>query len=71
MNNYELTENMRVWLQELYREGAENFYGGASNLHLAALGSCGESAAQLEYYAEEEREFARILEAMAAELEEN
>ena len=71
MNNYKLTENMRLWLQKIYRESAENFYGGASNLHLMALGSNGESAGQLEYYAEEQREFGRILEAMATELEEN
>ncbi|MDD6828069.1 MAG: hypothetical protein PUE12_18525 [Oscillospiraceae bacterium] len=68
MGNDILTENMKFWLKELYNDAAEDFYGGASNLHLMALGSEGESAGQLEYYAEEQRAFANILKSKANEI---
>ena len=68
MNDYVLTENMKFWLKELYNDEAEEFYVGASNLHLMALGSEGESAGQLESYAEEQRAFANILKSRANEI---
>lgn len=68
MDNGILTENMKFWLKEIYNEAAEDFYVGASNLHLMALGSEGESAGQLEHYAEEQRAFANILKSMVDEI---
>ena len=64
-----MTETMKIWLKQLYLDAAEQHRGAASNEHLWALGSTGESAAQHEYYAEENRAFAEILEDMAENLE--
>lgn len=69
MNSQALTENMKIWLQELYRAEAKEHRGTTSNCHIMALGSDGESAAQFEEFADEHREFAEILETMANELE--
>jgi hypothetical protein len=63
-----MTETMKFWLRNLYLREAEEHRGAASNWHLAALGSEGESAVQCEEYAEENREFADILEKMAKEI---
>lgn len=65
-----MTETMKIWLKQLYLDAAEEHRGAASNEHLWALGSDGESAAQHEYYAEENRAFAEILEDMANKIEE-
>lgn len=64
----ELTETQKVWLRQLYLEGAEAHKGTASNCHIAALGSEDEEAAMFEMSAEENREFAEILEKMAKEV---
>lgn len=56
------TENMKLWLRELYDKEIEEAKGAASNEHLWALGSDGESAIQHEMYAEEQREYIKILE---------
>ena len=64
-----MTETMKIWLKQLYLDAAEEHRGAANNEHLWALGSTGESAAQHEYYAEENRAFAEILEDMAENLE--
>ena len=70
MDNCVLTETMKIWLKELYLEKAKDHKETASNCHLWALGSDdAESAAQWEYYTEEHREFAHILECLAKELE--
>jgi len=64
-----LTENQQEWLENIYSSEASEFRCGADNLHLAALGSSTqEEAVQLEQYADEQREFAAILENMAKEL---
>ena len=69
MCNCVLTETMKIWLKDIYLSNAKEFRGGASNLHLIALGSENEDATQLEGYAEEQREFASILESLAEELD--
>lgn len=69
MENYTLTETMKVWLKDLYLDKANEFRGSAKNSHLMALGSDEqEDAVQFERYADEQREFARILEVMAKEI---
>lgn len=70
MPSYTLTENMKMWLKELYLNEAEEHRVAASNSHLWALGSeTQESAIQWETYAEEHKEFAKILEIMAKQME--
>ena len=69
MCNQVLTETMKIWLKDIYLSNAKEFRGGASNLHIIALGSDGEGATQLEGYADEQREFANILESLAEELD--
>ena len=65
-----LTENMKMWLQQMYRNEAKEQRGTASNCHIFALGSdTQEDAEQFEQFADEHREFANILENMAKELE--
>lgn len=67
-----LTENMKIWLKELYINEAADNRITASNCHLWALGSdTPEGAAQWEEYAEEHRDFAIVLEKMAEELDSN
>lgn len=66
-----MTENMKIWLKELYLEAAEEHYGAASNEHLWALGSDDDETAMLhEMNADENRAFAMILEDMAKKIEE-
>lgn len=66
-----MTETMKIWLKALYLEAAEQHYGAARNEHLWALGSdTSEEAAQHEYYADENRAFAMMLEDMAKKIEE-
>ena len=65
-----LTENMKLWLQQMYRNEAEEHRGTASNCHIFALGSdTQEDAEQFEQFADEHREFADILDAMAEEIQ--
>lgn len=67
-----LTENMKMWLQQMYRNEAKEQRGTAENCHIFALGSdTQEDAEQFEQFAEEHREFANILDAMADELDED
>lgn len=63
-----LTEIQKDWLRNLYLREAEECRGAASNNHHFALGSEGEEAAQFEEYAEENRNFAVILESMAKDI---
>lgn len=66
-----MTENMKIWLKELYLKAAEEHYGAASNEHLWALGSDNDEAAMLhEMNADENRAFAMMLEGMAKKIEE-
>ena len=66
-----MTENMKIWLKELYLEAAEEHYGAASNEHLWALGSDNDEASMLhEMNADEHRAFAIMLEDMANKIEE-
>ena len=66
-----MTENMKIWLKELYLEAAEEHLGAASNEHLWALGAPTDEASMLhEMNADEHRAFAMILETMANNIEE-
>lgn len=66
-----MTENMKIWLKELYENEAENHLETARFEHLCALGSPnGEVAMLHEMNAEEHREFARELRYMAKKIEE-
>lgn len=70
MDNCVLTENMKTWLKELYKQEAKEHNAAASMCHTWALGSdTQESAVQWEGYADEHREFAHILECLANELD--
>lgn len=70
MPSYTLTENMKMWLKDLYLHEAEEHRIVASNYHLWALGSkTQEDAIMYETYAEENKEFANILEIMAKQME--
>ena len=64
-----MTENMKLWLRQLYLEAAEDHLVAASNEHLWALGapSC-EAAAMHEDNADENRAFAMMLREMADEI---
>lgn len=64
-----MTENMKLWLQKLYLDAADEHHEAAKNCHIFAMGSeTQESAIQFEAYADEHREFVRILEGMAKEI---
>lgn len=66
-----MTENMKIWLKELYLEAAEEHLGAASNEHLWSLGAPTDEASMLhEMNADEHRAFAMILETMANNIEE-
>lgn len=70
MENYSLTKRMEEWLARVYTTAAANHRSVANNCHLWALGSqTNREATYFEQAADEHREFARILEAMAKELE--
>lgn len=69
MKNYTMTENMKLWLKDIYLREAENHRKTASNYHLWALGSHTDVHANMyEKFADEHREFARILETMANDI---
>ena len=64
-----MTELQKIWLRNLYLEAAEQHKGAAVNEHIWALGSeTPEQAADHEYYAKENREFAIMLKEMAEEV---
>ena len=66
-----MTENMKIWLKELYLEAAEEHLVAASNEHLWALGApTGEASMLHEMNADEHRAFAMILQSMADKIEE-
>lgn len=61
-----MTENMKIWLKELYLNAAKEHRVAASNEHLWALGSDNEEAMMLhEINAAENMDFADILTDMA------
>lgn len=61
-----MTENMKLWLKNLYEEEAENHLETAKFEHLCALGAPTNEASILhELNADEHRAFARILMNMA------
>ena len=61
-----MTENMKLWLKELYLNAAKEHRGAASNEHLWALGSDTEEAMTLhEINAAENMDFADMLTDMA------
>lgn len=57
-----MTDNIKFWLTEMYNNEIEEARCAASNEHLWALGSDGESALQHEMNAEEQRDYVRVLE---------
>lgn len=64
-----MTENMKIWLRALYLETAEEAWSAAKHEHLCALGSDTDEASVMhELNADEQRQFAELLEDMAAEL---
>lgn len=66
-----MTENMKIWLKELYLEAAEEHFGTASNEHLWALGAPTDEASMLhEMNADEHRAFANMLTFMAHNIKE-
>lgn len=66
-----MTENMKIWLKELYLSEANDHLETARFEHLCALGSPNNEAAMLhEMNADEHREFANILKSMATKIEE-
>jgi hypothetical protein len=70
MDNCALSETMKEWLKKLYLEGAKEHQEYASNCHLFALGSeTQDGSIQFEEFADKHREFARILENLAEELD--
>lgn len=61
-----MTENMQIWLKELYLTEANDHLETAKFEHLCALGSpTGEAAMLHEMNADEHRAFANILKDMA------
>lgn len=61
-----MTENMKLWLKNLYEEEAENHLETAKFEHLCALGAPTNEASILhELNVDEHRAFARILMNMA------
>ena len=66
-----MTENMKIWLKELYRTEANNHLETARFEHLCALGAPNGEASMLhEMNADEHRAFATILKSMANKIEE-
>jgi hypothetical protein len=66
-----MTENMKIWLRELYLEQADDHLETARFEHLCALGAPTDEASMLhEMNADEHRAFAMILESMANKIEE-
>ena len=66
-----MTENMKIWLKELYLNEANDHLETARFEHLCALGAPTDEASMLhEMNADEHREFANILTFMANNIEE-
>ena len=66
-----MTENMKIWLKELYLNEANDHLETARFEHLCALGApTGEASMLHEMNADEHRAFAMILEDMANKIEE-
>ena len=64
-----MTENMKIWLKELYLQEADAHNEAAKFEHLCALGSIDSEAAMLhEINAKEHWEFVSVLETMAEEI---
>lgn len=64
-----MTENMKIWLKELYLEAAEEHRVAADNEHIWALGSDTEDEIMMhEINAAENRDFADMLIAMAKKI---
>lgn len=64
-----MTENMKLWLKHLYFEAAEQHRDAASNEHIWALGSDGETAMLHAQNSVEHVKFADMLTQMANALE--
>lgn len=64
-----MTENIKFWLRNLYMEEMGEALGAASNEHLWALGSDGESAEQHEANSAEQYEYASILNRLSDDIE--
>ena len=65
-----MTENMKIWLKNLYEEAAEDHLAAASNERLWSKGSDTDEAAMLHMQnAKEHWEFADILKEMVNDLE--
>ena len=66
-----MTENMKIWLKELYENEANDHLETARFEHLCALGSSTNEASMLhEMNADEHRTFAMELQHMAKKIEE-
>lgn len=66
-----MTENMKIWLKELYLNEANDHLETARFEHLCALGAPTDEASMLhEMNADEHRAFAIMLESMAHKIEE-
>ena len=66
-----MTENMKLWLKELYLSEANDHFETARFEHLCALGAPTNEASTLhEMNADKHRAFARILQSMATKIEE-
>jgi hypothetical protein len=67
-----MTENMKIWLKELYLNEANDHFETARFEHLCALGAPTDEASMLhEMNADEHRAFAMMLEDMAHNIEED
>ena len=66
-----MTENMKIWLNELYENEAKDHLETARFEHLCALGAPNDEASMLhEMNADEHRAFAKELQYMAKKIEE-
>lgn len=66
-----MTENMKIWLKELYETEANDHLETARFEHLCALGAPTDEASMLhEMNADEHRAFASILKSMANNIKE-
>lgn len=64
------TETQMIWIEDLFETEIEEAKGAASNEHLLALGSDDEESLQHEQNAEENREYAKMLEDTLTQLRE-
>jgi hypothetical protein len=65
-----LTENQAKWFKELIEKAADEALGMARNSHLFALGAkTQEDSVAFEMFADENRDYARILREIASSLE--